>query len=430
MRKILVSLLTILTLACSQEITEESQHLEPQFVEGTACPNNTTTVQNVFRHWNCDTNVYLNVQSLTDADRSIIASAAQAWNSFLHSRYPQLPRFTTDPAVSPRNYTITVNKTTAGTTWCGGVSPGGSARPTSLTVGTTGSGNRCGAAFDLALHEMAHIVGFGGDWHTSPTILQHCAVALTTGVVNTVNTNGRPCQWEVETMLAMYGVRPAPASTTKHIITTLFGPFGPTSLQVPNTGTLGYKWYAFNGSNGTLCGKTARQMCEADEGLQSMTGSLNWSSSATNVATVTSPGAQTTVTAVAAGSTTITATPRAITAYDIAVNTRASRNFTVTPPPPPPPNASIVGNYTSSTNTIRSNQTCLFKAFPSGATYSWSRMNAGTTLWKSAGSTQTISLSTGTVSFQLRVVVTNASGSDTATLSLNVTPTGVLCDGF
>lgn len=430
---VLSLLLAGAALSCSPEATQESQDPEPQLSTSSACANNVGTTPNVWPHWGCNSNVYLNVQSLTTTDREIIESAADTWNSFLYNRYSQLPRFTTDPAVSPRHFTIGVTKTSAGTTWCGAVSPGGSGRPTSMTVGTTGSGNRCGAPVDVALHEMAHIVGFGADWHTSPPILQHCAVALVSGFVNNVNVNRRPCQWEVETVLALYGVRSGPASSTKHIITGLFTPTGPTSLQVPNSGTLGYTWYSFGGSNGTNCSKTARLLCEADEGLLSVTGSLNWTSSNTNLATVTTPGAQTTVTAKSAGTPTITATPRTISTYDIAVGAQGIRSFTVTaapPPPPPPPDASIVGNYTSSTNTIRSSQTCKFMAFPAGATYAWSRMNAGTSVWKAAGTTREISQSTSVSSFQLRVVVTNVSGSDTAILGLNVTSNGVICDGY
>jgi hypothetical protein len=436
MRRITGSLLMAgLALSCSEQLTRESEYLGPLTSATGLCDNHVGTTQNVWRHWDCNTNVYLNVSSLSSGDRAAITSATQAWNSLLYNRYPQLPRFTTDAAVFPKHYTISVTATAAGmTTWCGGVSPAGSGRPTSLTVGTTASGNQCGTPFDVALHEMSHIAGFGADWHTpGSTTLTHCAVALTTGFVGNVNTNGRPCRWEVEIMLALYGIRSGPPSSSKHIITTLLSPSGPTTLQVPNSGTLGYAYYVFDGSNGLFCGKTSRQMCEADDAIQPMTGSLQWASSAPAVATVSSPGAQTTVTAVSAGSTTITATPQAITAYEIGTGSKGVRSFTVTaapPPPPPPPDASIVGNYTSATNTIRSSQTCRFMAFPSGGTYAWYRKNAGATLWKGAGTTREISLSSGTASFQLKVTVTVSTASDTDSLSLNVTSTGALCNGY
>jgi hypothetical protein len=431
-RALFVLVVASLAVSCSQDITRESESLEPQFSTAGPCPNAATRPGGVYQFWNCGGIVYLNVQSLTVADREVIEAAAESWNGSLNSRYPQLPRFTTDPTLLPRSHTVGVTKSgAASTTWCGTVSPKDPSRPTSMTVGTTASGNRCGAPFDVALHEMAHIVGFGGTWHSGSTLLQHCAVSLSTGTIDNVNKNGRPCQWEIETMLGVYGVRSNYPSGNFHIITHLFGPTGPTSLQVPNTATLGYTTYGFNGSNGTLCGRTSRQMCEAGEGNKAINGTMDWTSSRTDLATVTTPVAQTTVTARAQGTTTITAAPRATSTYSVAFGAAANRSLTITPPPPPPPVVSIVGNYTSSTNTIKSSQTCRFMAFPAFATsYAWSRQNSGSTTWQPVGTTREISQGTSVASFKLRVVVTNSGGTGSAILALTVTSNGVLCDGF
>jgi hypothetical protein len=416
--------------SCSQEPTGESRQLDPETANVTACPDNASaTLGNMAQFWGCNSTVYLNVQSLSQTDREIIESAAGVWNARLHNGHPQLPFFTTDP-LEPRNFTVSVTKNGSSTaTWCGAVTPK-TGRPTTLVVGTIGTNNQCGAPLYVALHEMAHIVGFYDKWDTVGGLLAHCVVSLKASLTNTVNTNGQLCQWEIEAALALYGARATAPRTDRSFITHLFTPTGPSSLQVPNTATLGYTWYGLGASNGTLCGRTNRQMCEADEVLVSASGSLDWTSSDPTRARVTSPANQTTVTAVAEGTPMITARPRATSTLEVAVDARASRQFTVTPPPPPPPDAQIVGNYTSSTNTIRSSQTCKFMAFPAGATYQWYRMNQGTTIWKGAGTTREISVSTSVTSFQLKLVVTNVSGSDTAFLSLTVTSTGVLCDGY
>ena len=341
-------------LACAPDVTEQSMEPVSQTAAVGSCTIGSGT-QNVYQHYNCNTNVYLNVQSLTSAAQGTITSAAQQWNAVLYNRFPQLPRLTTDPAVTPKHYTITVSFSGASSsTWCGGVSPGGSARPTSLVVGTTASGNQCGAPLNVAVHELGHIIGFGGDWHTPGTeILKHCAIALKTGVVNNVNTHG-PCPWEVETLLEVYGARQAPPNAAKHVITGLTGSSGPTSLVVPNNGTIGFGSYVLQGANGLLCGLTSRDACFAEDAWKTMTGSLNWTSSDTDVATVTTPGAQTTVTAVGAGTTTITAKPRPITTYEIGTDAKATRGLTVTTPPPPaaPPSSLSVSNITGTSGLL------------------------------------------------------------------------------
>lgn len=341
MRTILGSLVcTVAVIACTGDETKPSVDFRPEYGITGLCDNNASSVASVWQHWTCGSNVYLDVQSLSTGDRSVVTSATDAWNSQLHSRHPELPKFTTDPNVSPKDFTVTVTATSPGmSSWCGGVSPSGSGRPTSLTVGTTGSGNQCGAPFDVAVHEMSHIAGFGADWHTTGgTILKHCAVALVSGTSNTVNSNGGPCQWEIEVMLALYGVRSSAPDMSKSFITGLTGPSGPSSIQVSDTGTLGYGSYVLARSNGTLCGLTDRDMCGGEYAATSaMTGSLTWQSTSPTVATVTSPGATTIATAVSVGTSTISAIPQSVTAYELATDRSTSRTLTVTPAPPPPP---------------------------------------------------------------------------------------------
>lgn len=429
MRRTILSLsLASLALSCSPEVTRESY--EPDLATTAACTDYASaTLGNMAQHWGCNSTVYLNIQSLNLTDREIIESAVGVWNARLHNSHPQLPNFTTDP-LEPRNFTVSVSKNgSSSSTWCGAVSPK-TGRPTSMVVGTIGTNNQCGAPAYVALHEMAHVVGLYDKWDTSGGLLGHCAVSLKASLTNTVNTNGELCQWEIQAALALYGVRTNAPRTDRSFITTLFNATGPSTLQVPNTGILGYNSYGLGASNGTLCGKTNRQMCEADEAILSANGTFDWTSSHPARATVTTPDTQTTVRAVAEGPVTITAAPRATSTLQVAVGAKGSRQINITPPPPPPPDAQIVGNYTSSTNTIRSSQTCKFMAFPFGATYQWYRMNSGTTIWKAAGTTREISVSTSVTSFQLKLVVTNVSGSDTAILGLNVTSNGVICDGY
>jgi hypothetical protein len=156
MRRIVPAVLAVtLSLSCHEDLTQESQQPEPQLSTTASCTTVATT--DVFKFWNCNTNVYLNVQSLSVSDRGVIERAANTWNTVLHDAYPQLPLFTTNAAVLPRNYTINVVKNGNPGTWCGDVFPKEPNRPTSLTVGTTAAGSLCGDPDDVAIHELGHI---------------------------------------------------------------------------------------------------------------------------------------------------------------------------------------------------------------------------------------------------------------------------------
>jgi hypothetical protein len=310
---------------------------------------------------------------------------------------------------------------------------------------------------------------------------------------------------------------------SKHFITGLASATGPYSMTAGGTANLGYGANSFDRANGLLCGLSSREMCGGEyAATAAVTGTLQWQSTNTAVASVTTPGLTTTATGVAVGTAEIVATPLAVSAYDLATDRIARRPMTVTAAPPPPPSGitataitsnsatvnwttgnssattvieyqrsgdatwaqtsaaagatskTLTGLQASSTYSVRlhhvlngvssttvtasnlfqtaavalsvtlaadhdgamdqvgSNQTCRWKAFSNitGATWNWQQRTAIKPFWMSIATTQIVSVSTGTSTFDLRVIGTAATQADTVSMSVAVSAGGPVCGAW
>ncbi len=281
--------------ACAQDhgISEPDP---PSFGAGDsqACAASGATVANLPRYYGCNALIQFTFPSsgFTSSDSMAVRAAADTWNQILGGH--GAPRLTADPAAVGATVRIPIlGGGGSNSNWCGGVPDGAPGVPPSSMTLTNNPTLQCGTIGMVALHEMAHVLGLLNNWHT--TAPPNCIVAINSSFAG-VTTTGDYCQFEVEAILATYGLRTTAPSLSQNILTGLSGATAPPQLSPGQTAVVSWPTGVYGHVSGTLCGGTARQTCTYSAALPQNT-PMVWTSSNPAVATVSGSTASATITA-------------------------------------------------------------------------------------------------------------------------------------
>jgi hypothetical protein len=379
--------LSVVLVAC-QEPTGENRPAvvqEPSFeLAGASCGSRVTITDAFTNHWPCDQGLRLVFDAgFPDSLEGTVSGAATTWDEELRSATLRLPRFTGFTAgKTPQTIQVLMGNT-SGTCWWGEVPK---TSPTYVRF-HRGSSTTCGTSTlrNVAIQEFSHVLGFHDKWDGKgpDSTLGHCSGRSYAGQVY-----GNICQHEIETVYRAYSIRSS-LRYDQHIMTGLQG-LRSLTMEIGTSANLSVTHLLFDRANGTLCGKTSKEMCppETARGVSSDV-TLNWSASPAIVSiTPTGAGASKTITADTTGTTTIKVTAsssvyqRGSQLGDPGTGTTAAVTVVASPPAAAPSNLAA-SNITATsariswTNGDTSAGTTTFVRYRITGTTQWITANGG-----------------------------------------------------
>ncbi len=378
---------------------------------------------NFHRFWPCNTVISIASSGTVPSSVSGGMSTAMAlWTDAL-SAYPGLPTFSGGTSAPHINLTSNGNN---GTLWWSGQVTPQTGTPAAINLGPESNVNNQGTALAVSLNELAFVLGIDDNW-------DHLVDNRAVGVSNQCAFKAGPpvavdvCAHDLEVVKSLYGMRPSTAlpDRFKHIITDIAPSVSSIAVDTGHTAVVSIPVLGFRRANVALCGDTEYCTVPATASNLSMTWQVLPSTTASIAAY---NGTSVTIRGNTAGTATLRGTLQS-SVFDKAGEFFYGPAVTIPVTVTAPFDARLVGNYTDDFNRIKPSQTCRFMGQPSGGTYQWQRRAQGG-IWKFAGSTREIVVNSGTGNFDLRVTVSMNGQSDSDSLSLTVTSSGAICNGY